>query len=141
MTRLIAAAALTALLLSADLTKIEAEPNLEKRSELAIIHADEELTVARKAYEAGEVEPFQTAMEEVAQLTELSLKSLEDTGKRARRSPRYWKRAEQRLLGLMRRLDSFEKSVSIDDRAAVESARKRVSDVHDAIVDAIMTKK
>ena len=127
--------------LPADLQKVEAEPNLEKRSETALVHAEEELQIARKAYDAGELQGFKMAVDEVAQLAELSHKSLEDTGKRARRSPRYWKRAEQRLLALMRHLDSLEKAVSVDDRATVESVRKRVSETHDNILNAIMTKK
>ena len=130
-----------ALSLQADLQKVEAEPNLEKRSEAALLHAEEELQSARKAYDAGDVDKFHTAIDEVAQLAELSHKSLEDTGKRARRSPRYWKRAEQRLLTLMRHLDSLEKAVSVDDRGTVESVRKRVSDTHDTILNAIMTRK
>ena len=130
-----------ALLLHADLQKVEAEPNLEKRSEAALVHAEEELQSARKAYDAGELQKFQTAIDEVAQLAELSHKSLEDTGKRARRSPRHWKRAEQRLLTLMRHLDSLEKAVSVDDRATVADVRKRVSETHDTILNAIMTRK
>ena len=130
-----------ALSLYADLTKVEAEPNLEKRSEAALVHAEEELQSARKAYDAGELQKFQTAIDEVAQLAELSHKSLEDTGKRARRSPRHWKRAEQRLLTLMRHLDSLEKAVSVDDRATVADVRKRVSETHDTILNAIMTRK
>ena len=125
----------------ADVAAVQAEPNLEKRSEAALVHAQEELQAARKAYDAGELNGFEKALNEVAELAELSLKSLEDTGKRARRSPRYWKRAEQRLLGLMRQLDSLEKAVSVDDRGTVERVRKRVTDTHDAILNAIMTKK
>ncbi|HYO82834.1 MAG TPA: hypothetical protein VES20_15620 [Bryobacteraceae bacterium] len=124
-----------------DLDKVQAELRLERRSELALVHADEELNVAKKAYEDGEFDAFRRSVNEVGELAELSLKSLEDTGKRARRSPRYWKRAEQRMLVLMRRLDGLERAVSIDDRAAVEAARKRVIATHESVLNAIMTKK
>ena len=125
----------------ADMEKVKAESNPERRSDLALAHADEELTVARKAYDDGEIATFSNSLKEVAELAQLSLESLDSTGKRARRNPRFWKRAEQKLMLLLRRLDGLEKSVSIDDRALVGTVRKTVSETHEAILNAIMTKK
>jgi hypothetical protein len=45
-----------ALPLSADLSVIQTEKNLEKRSRLALEHADQELKESRRAYHDGELD-------------------------------------------------------------------------------------
>lgn len=132
---------LAALMLRADLASIRAEPNLEKRSQMALDHAEAELAIAKKAYDEGKIPDFELAVEEIGKLAEMSYESLDDTGKRARRSPKWFKKAEQRMLVLLRKLGNFEKAVSIEDRAPVTAMRKRVSDVHDRVLNDIMTKK
>ena len=127
--------------LQADLAAVKAEENLERRSQLALEHAEEEIAAAKKAYEAGNLDEFKRLVGEIGELAELSYDSLEDTGKRARRAPKWFKRAEQKLLGVMRRIDSLEKDVSLEDRDLVKVMRKRVSDVHDKLLNDIMTKK
>lgn len=133
---LVAAAAL-----QADLAAVKAEANLERRSQLALQHAEEEIAAAKKAYDSGSIDDFKRLVGEIGELAELSYDSLEDTGKRARRDPKWFKRAEQKLLGVLRKIDSLEKDVSIDDRDLVKDLRKRVSDVHDRLLNDIMTKK
>ena len=127
--------------LQADLAAVKAEDDLERRSQLALQHAEEEIAAAKKAYEAGSLDDFKRLLGEIGDLAELSYDSLEDTGKRARRAPKWFKRAEQRLLGIMRKIDSLEKDVSLEDRDLVKDMRKRVSDVHDKLLNDIMTKK
>ena len=141
MSRTVVAALLFASALSADLAGVKAEPNLERRSQLALQHAEEEISAAKKAYDAGNNDEFRRLVGEAAELAELSYDSLEDTGKRARRDPKWFKRAEQKLLLVIRRISSLEKDVSIDDRELVKDARRRISDVHDRVLNDIMTKK
>jgi hypothetical protein len=125
----------------ADIAAVKAEPNLERRSQLALEEAENGITAAKKSYDEGRLAEFRAAVGEVGDLAELSYTSLDQTGKRARRSPKWFKRAEQRLLVVIRRLDSLEKDVSLDDRPLVTSVKKRVSDVHDNILHDIMTRK
>jgi hypothetical protein len=132
---------MAAVALQADLATVKAEPNLERRSQFALQHAEEEIAAAKKSYDAGSLDDFKRLVGEIGDLAELSYDSLEDTGKRARRDPKWFKRAEQKLLGIMRKIDSLEKDVSIDDRDVVKHLRKRVSDVHDRLLNDIMTKK
>ena len=117
------------------------EPNLEKRSQLAMQQANTEFDAAKKAYSDSQLEPFKTHVAEVASMAELSYRSLLDTGKKARRSPKWFKRTEQAMRALLRKLDGLEKDVSIEDRAPVGAARKRVADVHEQLLHDIMTKK
>ena len=118
---------------------VMAESNLEKRSELALQEADTAITAARQAYEAQEREAFRARVSDVEQLAELSYKSLQDTGKRARRSPKYFKRAELKLRGILRRLAGLSAEVSADDRPLVEAARSRINGVHEQLLHDIMT--
>jgi hypothetical protein len=120
---------------------VMAEDNLEKRSELALKEADKAITAAKVAYEAQNAGDFRARLSDVEELVQLSYKSLEDTGKRARRSPKYFKRAELRIRALMRRLESLGNDVSFEDRPAVEAIRKELNTVHETVLHDIMSKK
>jgi hypothetical protein len=127
--------------LQASLDAVKAEPNLEKRAAKALDNADEQIGVAKKAYDDGEQQAFLAAVNEVAESVELSYQSLSDTGKRARRDPKHFKRAELKTRTLIRRLDGLEKAVGLEDREQVSAALKKVHEIHDQLVTDIMTKK
>ena len=80
-------------------------------------------------------------MQECGDAAELALQSLVDSGKEARRDPRYFKRAELATRQLLRRIESLASAMSFQDRPLAEKLRDRVSTVHDALVDALMSKK
>ena len=118
------------------------ESNLEKRSELALKAADDQISVAAKAYtEGGDLNTFQSSLESIEELTRLSLKSLQDSGKRASRQPKYFKRAELRLRNLIRRLETLENEVSVDDRKSVTKIKTLMSEARDQILHDIMSKR
>jgi hypothetical protein len=127
--------------LKADWAKVMAEPNLERRSELALRVANQEIETARTAYSDDKMDEFRRLVGEVGKLVELSYKSLQDTGKRARRSPKWFKRAELSLRSLLRRVDGLEKDVSAEDREIVAEMHRRVETVHQQLLHDIMTKK
>ena len=119
-----------------------AERDLEKRSELALQFADESITAASKAYaEASASSLFEQHIQTVEELTQLSLKSLHDTGKEARKKPKYFKRAELKVRSLLRRLSTLSNEVSAEDRPRVEAAQKIVSEVHEQLLHEIMSKQ
>jgi hypothetical protein len=126
---------------SAEFTTVMAEPNLEKRAALALKEADNAITAAKKAYDDKKSDEFRARLEDVQELVNLSYKSLDDTGKRARRSPKHFKRAELGIRALVRRLDSLSNEVSVDDREPVTAARKALNEVHETVLHDIMTKK
>ena len=129
------------LVLALDLNSVKQEPNLERRSDLALDHANEELDTAREAFNASDSSKMQSALEEVTESVNLSYQSLLDTGKDARRSPKFFKRAELRTRDLLRRLEGLERSVDLDSRAYVDQVKDRVSEVHDNLLKSIMSKK
>jgi len=125
----------------ADLTEVKNEPNLEKRSERALENANTAIDEARKAYKSSDLGAFKSRIHEIEESAELSYQSLEDTGKAARRSPKFFKRAEMKMHSLAKRLEALGTEVSLEDRAAIDSVRKTLSDLEDKIVFEIMTKK
>ena len=121
---------------------VMAERNLEKRSELALKLADDSISAASKAYaEASASSSFEQHLQSVEELTRLSLKSLHDTGKEARKKPKYFKSAELKLRNLLRRLSTLSNEVSADDRPRVEAAKKVLSEVHEQLLHDIMSKR
>ena len=132
---------MTAAAACADIQSVMSEPNLEKRSERALANADVELDAARKANHAQDSKAFASALDEVRQSIELCYKSLQESGKAARKSPKYFKKAEMKLRDISKRLDNLEKDVMMDERGPVTSLKKRVDELNEQLVLDIMTKK
>jgi hypothetical protein len=116
-----------------------AEKDLEKRSELALKAADDQITAASK--DPADVKALTQYLGDIDELARFSYKSLQDTGKRASRSPKYFKRAELKLRSMMRRLDTLEQEVAAEDRSAVGRLRTSLSEIRDQILHDIMSKK
>jgi len=127
-------------LLALDLTTVRTEPNLEKRSDLALEYANTALDSARDAINAGDAGKVQSALGEVRESVELSWHSLTDTGKYARNNA-YFKRAEVRTRAFLRRLDGLRDIAGIDDRPIIEKTRTQVEEIHDQLIQGIMGKK
>ena len=124
-----------------DLDTIRKQPNLERRSEMALANADAALDRARDAYQKGEDALFRSALVEVDESIGLCKQSLDESGKNARRSPKYFKKAEIGIRRLSRRLDNLRVEVSVDDRLAVEPVFTRAQMLQEEILLAIMGKK
>jgi hypothetical protein len=140
--RLILATLAGALLLAQDRrldkSAVMAEPDLEKRSEKALQLADQLLDTARASYKQGDWKQVEAALDEVREAVDLCLQSLRDSGKRPRRNPKYFKRAELKTRELGRRLESFSHEVMLDERPAVDQVKQRVHKVHEDLLNAVM---
>lgn len=123
-----------------ELGPIKAEPDVEKRSELALANADHEIDSARQAYNAGDLSAEQTALNEVRDSVELSYDSLEQSHKTPRKS-KYYKNAELKVQALLRRLRSFKDEVDVDHRPAVDAVMNKLQQIHDTLLTEIMSKK
>jgi hypothetical protein len=126
---------------TADLAVIRNEPNLEKRADLASDNAFAAIDRARTAYLAGKDEEYKKALTEIRDSADLCYKSLEDSGKSGRRSPKHFKRADAKMGSVSKKLDALAEEVSFDDRPAVLDLKKHVNEIQDKIVEAIMTKR
>lgn len=136
--RLSAAIAIAALLAvipaRGDLKRALAEPNLEKRSRLALDNARTSYQAAREAVQKGDNDLLKTAAQELEDSVDLAYQSLEQTGKNARSSPRYFKSAEQETSDLARRLDTLQQDLGYEDRPLLDKVKARVQQVHDDLL-------
>ena len=127
--------------LCAEEARLSAEPNLEKRSRLAMDLAQAALKDARDAYNAGETKGAQKQIDQMAAYTEAALEALQETGKNARKSPKHFKYLEIKSRELLRRLDALAQEMDFNDRPMTEPAKERIRKVHEAVLSGIMGKK
>ena len=123
--------ALLVFLAFADLDAARSEPDLNRRSELALMNADEKIDQARQAYQAGNEAAEEAAIQEVAESVTLSYDSLEKTHGAPRKS-RFYKRAELKVSALMRRLSSGRRGMSGMFMACNRNKRSLAVDVKTA---------
>ena len=127
-----------AVALAFDLASVKTEPNLERRSDRALENANAAMDAARSAYDRGDSEKTTAALDELKESVDLSYQSLEESGK-SPRSNSHYKTAEKATRALLRRLESFRDAVGVAERDAVDAIRLHVSEVHDDLLNGIMT--
>jgi hypothetical protein len=125
----------------ADLTRALKEPNLEKRSQLALDNATAAYKGARAAYEKGETEQVAKLVAEIQESVELAHTSLKQTGKNPRKSPKWFKKAEITTRDLLKRLDAFQNDMGFNDRPVLEKVKARVQQIHDELLVGLMEGK
>lgn len=134
-------ACLAAPVLRADLDRVRAEPNREKRSKLALENAEYALKAARKAYGEGDTAAVSQRIAEVRESVELAAASLKETGKNPRKSPKYFKNAEIGTRNLLKRLDGFREEMSVADRPMLQETISKIQQIHDDLLVGVMEGK
>jgi hypothetical protein len=124
-----------------DLASVKAEPLLDKRAQLALDLAGMRLTEARAAYEKGEFKTLPALMDEVTASAELCLLSLEAMGKHPAKNVKNYKPSEKRMRELLRRVATFRGDVSFEDRPAVEKAERRITEIHEKLLEGALSRK
>jgi len=133
---------LTLCLGAADLERVKKEPDAIKRSEQALDVAAEALKDARALpAEGGSVDALQKDMDTLIAAVELSLKSLQDTGKPPRKLTRYYKRGELKTREMERQVDNLVQALAFDNRPPVEKAQARLTVLHDEFLFGVMSGK
>lgn len=113
---------------------ILAEPNPEKRYAKALDLAAAEVTAARKKYENGRLEDFRASLILVEKSVRFADETLRGTGKNPAKSPKHFKRAEQKIRDIMRKLLGLEDAVSVDDRTPVRKTHDALQQIQEDIV-------
>jgi hypothetical protein len=129
------------LVLRADLDAVKNEPNLEKRSKLALDNALDALKAARTAYGKGDMTQVQSRLTEIRESVELAETSLHETGKNPRKSPKWFKRAEIETRDLLRQMDAFDRDMNVADRPLLDPLRAKIQQVHDDLLLGVMEGK
>jgi hypothetical protein len=122
----------------ADLKRALAEPDLEKRSRLAIENARAAYETLREAYGKGEMTQVAENAKEITESVELAKVSLRDTGKNPRKNPKYFKSAEISTRDLLRRVESFQQEMSLEDRPVLDATRIKLQQVHEELLVGLM---
>jgi hypothetical protein len=127
-------------MLAFDIASVKAEPDPDKRSELALLNADRAMDQAREAYDKGDLKTEEAAIEEVRESVDTTYDALTHSREKPRNS-KFYKHAELKTRALSRRLAGFRDQVSLEDRPAVEGVLKRVQEIHDELLSDIMSKR
>jgi hypothetical protein len=127
--------------LRADLKTAMAEPDLGKRSKLALDNATVTLKMIREAYNAGEKQKVTEATDEFVASINLASESLKATGKNPRKSPKWFKSAEIATRDLLKKLDTLQHDLNFEDRSMLDKARTRTQEVHDELLLGLMEGK
>ena len=122
----------------ASLEQVRAEPNLERRSVLAMDNAVAALKEARAAYNAGDTARTADKAKEIEESVDVAYSALEKTGKDPRRSPKWFKHAEIQSNELLRSIEALEHDMSLDDRGILEKTKEKVQQVHDDLLAGLM---
>src|ERR1039457_3507348 len=121
----------------ADLKRAMAEPNLEKRSGLAMENAAAALKAAREAYDKNDSDLTAKDLAEIQESVDLAYDSLVQSGKNPRNSS-CSKKAEISTRDLSRRLESFQEQMSYSDRPMLDKVKADVQKVHDDLLMGVM---
>lgn len=127
--------------LGADLASVKAEPNAEKRSDLAMQWASDALNASKAAWKQGDTAAFQAKLQEVGAAVELCLSSLHDTGKPPYKLLKWYKKAELSSRELTRKLDDFAQEAAFDERPAIQKVNDRVQTAHEELLLGVLSRK
>jgi len=124
-----------------DLASVQQEPNLERRSQMAMESANSALDAARTSYQANELDKTRASLDDVGQAVSLAYDSLKQTGKEARRDTKFFKRTELATRQMLRRIEGMAEAMNFEDRALVDKLREHVAAIHENLLQDIMGKK
>ena len=127
---------------AADLDAVKREPDLQKRSDMALDAAMESLKLARALPdEGGSITDLEKDMDSMIEAVELSLKSLRETGRKPNRLTRYYKRGELKTREMQKHLENLIKALAFDSRPPAEKAQARLNVLHDEFLFGVMSGK
>jgi len=117
------------------LGELNQEHDPAKRSELALVLADESLDHARDFYHSGAMEKGDAALENMTSALSACVQSLAISNK-----ARFYKRAELRVAYLQRRMSGLVEDLGVQERGWAEQSKRKLEEIHDKILDGVMRK-
>lgn len=124
------------------LEEVRKEPNLVRRSERALALADALCAQARQIVrDSGSRTELLEVLKVTTEAAELSLRSLRETGRKASKLSKQFKRGELRTRDIARQMTDISMALSLDDRPEAEKLRDRVSITHEEFLLGVMSGK
>lgn len=122
-----------------NLARIEAVPDMQRRSRQALEFAYTQLPRAIEAYQAGNLELGREELGSLVQAVEMAVESLEATGKHPRRHPRHFKHAEIRTRKLLQQLRRAQSDAHLEDQDDFDGPIRRVEQANGKLLHGIMS--
>lgn len=123
------------------LAGIRAEKDMERRYIKAFDFAAGQMTVARQKYETGLLEDFRSSLILVEKSVRLCDETVRSTGKDPAKNPKHFKRAEQKIREIIRKLSGLETAVSVEDRDVVRKVRQNLQQLQEELVTDIVGRR
>lgn len=117
------------------LDDVKAERNPGRRSEMAMMMADESLDHAREFYRSGDSKQGDAELALIDQLADECLSSVEKAHK-----SKYTKKAELRVVALSRRVNSLADDLGYDQRDKAREVHSHLEEIHDKLLAGVMGK-
>ena len=127
-------------LLAGEMDDIRKEPDPLRRSERALDFADREIKEAHDMPGRGDSAKVAEVLAQLADACEVSLQALRDTGKRAGKLTKYYKKGELKTREYLRRLESLIPALNYEDRARAEPFQTRLTATHEEYLLGVMSK-
>jgi hypothetical protein len=117
------------------LAEIKAEHDPVKRADLALNLAESSFDNARGFYDKGEVHKGDAQLEDMTNALNECVASLETAHK-----AKSYKKAEQRVALLERRMKGLLDDISLTQRGWAEYTNRKLDEIHDKLLDGVMRK-
>jgi polyhydroxyalkanoate synthesis regulator phasin len=117
------------------LTELKAQHDPGKRSEMALSFADEAFDNARDFYAKGEIEKGDEQLEQMTNVLNECVVSAETAHK-----PKFYKKAEQNVATLQRRIKSLLDDLELQKRGWAEYTDRKLEEIHDKLLAGVMRK-
>ncbi|MBV8551700.1 MAG: hypothetical protein JOY54_10390 [Acidobacteriaceae bacterium] len=115
--------------------ELKMEPNPQKRSDKALLLADEAFDNARDFYHNGEVDKGDAQLENMTNALKTCVESLNEAHK-----GRLYKKAEMNVATLQRRLQGLLDDLSVQKRGWAEYTSRKLDEIHDKLLAGVMSK-
>lgn len=116
--------------------ELRTERDPAKRSEKALVLADQAFEDARGSYVKGEIHKGDAELDDMTAALRECVGSLDAV----RHGASHYKKAELRVAMLQRRLKGLLEDLSVDDRGWAEFTERKLDEIHDQLLAGVMRK-
>ncbi len=111
------------------------ESDPAKQAEAALTGAEQSFDAAREAYEKGNIEKGDAALEQMTKNLDTCVELLDSAHK-----SRHYKKAELRVAMLQRRMSDLLNDIPLQQRGWAEQTSRKLDEIHDKLLAGVMAK-
>lgn len=116
--------------------ELRTEQDPGRRSEKALVLADQAFDDARGFYDKGQINKGDAQLDDMTAALRECLESLQTLHHGAN----HYKKAEMRVAALQRRLQGLLEDIDLQDRGWAQYTARKVDEIHDALLAGVMKK-